>query len=362
MAASRARAVLATGCGALSTLLRRLAPRGRLYGPVLLLQMGVAEALSADVPLAWYRHLPGERAPRFETLRAGPGDVVLAQNLFGRDDREPWDAWRRGAPRHHRGGGPLARSVQRLGAGQLGAVRRGLAAQDPAAARDGRVLVAARSRAATADRRGKAPGAHLKLAAMLLKDAWLDGRAVPKDTFRSLQQRGEHLLLGSAGPASALTAAVLPLVDVAGLRATSTRNARALVAALPSSTPAGGPGGGRADAAAFRVEFVVGTNGPEGRIRATTSPRSRRVREKAPAARRTGDVRRAAGSRYGGNRRTSCSPPVRPAPADPRTRRGRSPRATCGSRAGPRRTPTCTRTGSRAPRPARRRGGTTVLP
>ena len=103
----------------------------------------------------------------------------------------------------------------------------------------------------------ESPGAQLKLVAMLLKGAWLDGRGVPKDDFRALQQRGEHILLGSEGPASALTATVLPLLDLAGMRAASTRNAHALIAALGDRTGAwriltGGPTG----AAPFRVQLV----------------------------------------------------------------------------------------------------------
>ena len=77
---------------------------------------------------------------------------------------------------------------------------------------------------------GESEGAHLKLAGMLLKSAWLDGRPVAKDDFRALQQRGEHTLLGNAGPASAFTAAVLPLLDAAGLRQRGIDNARALAA------------------------------------------------------------------------------------------------------------------------------------
>src|SRR6185312_11652647 len=80
---------------------------------------------------------------------------------------------------------------------------------------------------------GESEGAHLKLAAMLLKSAWLDGRPVPKDDFRALQQRGEHILLGHDGPASAFTAAVLPLLDAAGLRRRGIENARALAAEAP---------------------------------------------------------------------------------------------------------------------------------
>ncbi|HET6529141.1 MAG TPA: hypothetical protein VFH03_00790 [Actinoplanes sp.] len=228
-------ALFATGCGALIALLRRLAPRGRLHLPSYFC-MGVAEALSADVPLAWYRHLPGERGPRLDTLRAVPGDVVLAQNLFGREHREPWDGWRGDHPgvvvvedhSHDPFSGWARHSTAPYAVASL---RKTLPLPDGGLlwSPDGLVLpqpIGAES-----------PGAGLKLAAMLLKAAWLDGRAVAKDTFRTLQQRGEATLLGSTGPASAVTRAVLPLLDVAAVRAADVRNARDLAAALPQETP-----------------------------------------------------------------------------------------------------------------------------
>ena len=125
--------LFATGCGAMSGGAAPARPAGRLHMPSYFC-MGVAEALSAEVPLAWYRHLPDGPGPRLETLRAAAGDVVVAQNLFGRDDRAPWDAWTRAHPGVIVAGGPLARPVQRLGAGEHRRVRRGLAAQDAAAA------------------------------------------------------------------------------------------------------------------------------------------------------------------------------------------------------------------------------------
>ena len=44
--------LFATGCGALTALLRQLAPRGRLHVPSYFC-MGVAEALSETVPISW---------------------------------------------------------------------------------------------------------------------------------------------------------------------------------------------------------------------------------------------------------------------------------------------------------------------
>ncbi|MFB9356891.1 hypothetical protein [Actinoplanes nipponensis] len=247
--------LFATGCGALSTLLRRLAPAGRLHVPSFFC-MGVAEALSAYVPIAWYRHLPDGAGPRLATLRAAPGDVVLTQNLFGRDDPAPWDAWRRAHP-----GVPVVEDHSHDPFSDW--ARHSTAPYAMASLRktlplpDGGLLWSPRGLDLPRPAGERGAGADLKLAAMLLKQAWLAGRPVPKEMFRALQQRGEQALLGGAGPASTVTATLLPLLDVAGLRAASTRNAHALVAALGAGSPrwrllTGGPAG----AAPFRVQLL----------------------------------------------------------------------------------------------------------
>jgi hypothetical protein len=247
--------LFATGCGALSTLLRQLAPWGRLHVPSFFC-MGVAEALSAYVPIAWYRHLPDGRGARLDTLRAVPGDVVLAQNLFGRDRREPWDAWMRTHPgitvvedHSHDPFSDWARASTAPYA--VASLRKTLPLPD------GGLLWSPRGLDLPRPAGPESPGAHLKLAAMLLKQAWAEGRAVPKDAFRGLQQQGEQALLGSAGPATTLTRTVLPLLDLAALRATSTRNAHALIGALAVRSPGWQVlTGGLPGAAPFRVQVL----------------------------------------------------------------------------------------------------------
>ena len=247
--------LFATGCGALSTLLRQLAPWGRLHVPSFFC-MGVAEALSAYVPITWYRHRPDGRGPRLETLRAAAGDVVLAQNLFGRERGEPWEAWTRAHPgvtvvedHSHDPFSDWARASTAPYA--MASLRKTLPLPD------GGLLWSPRGLDLPRPSGPESPGAHLKLAGMLLKQAWAEGRAVPRDAFRALHQQGEQALLGSAGPASTLTRTVLPLLDLAALRARSTRNAHALIGALAVSSPGWqvlttGP----AEAAPFRVQVL----------------------------------------------------------------------------------------------------------
>jgi hypothetical protein len=248
-------ALFATASGALCGLLRQLAPRGRLHAPSFFC-MGVAEALAARVPVAWYRHLPDGNGPQFESLRAQPGDVVLAQNLFGRDARPPWDAWAAAHPavtvvEDHThdpfGGWAKASSAAYC----VASLRKTLPIPD------GALLWSPRGLDLPAPSYGESVGAELKLAAMILKAAWLGGRAGSKPAFRALQLAGERALLGSAASATSLTRAVLPLLDVRRLRSASTRNARELIAALPAQTDAWRVlGRVRADTAPFQVQLL----------------------------------------------------------------------------------------------------------
>ncbi|MEU4692528.1 hypothetical protein [Actinoplanes sp. NPDC023714] len=228
--------LFATGCGALSELLRMLGPAGRLHVPSYFC-MGVAEALSERTPIAWYRHLPDGRGPRWETLRVRDGDVVLAQNLFGREGAQGrlWNAWIRAHPgipviedHSHDPLSDWARASEAAYA--VASLRKTLPLPD------GGLLWSPRGLSLPAPRGPESTGAHLKLAAMLLKASWLAGGTVAKEHFRSLQQQGEHDLLGSAGPACSFTRAALPVMDVAGIREAATANARALRTRLSART------------------------------------------------------------------------------------------------------------------------------
>jgi hypothetical protein len=227
--------LFATACGAIAELLRLLGPAGRLHVPSYFC-MGVAEVLSELIPIAWYRHLPDGRGPRWETLRAGDGDVVLAQNLFGRDDGGTWSSWIRAHPRipviedhSHDPFSDWARDS--VAAYAVASLRKTLPLPD------GGLLWSPQGRPLPAPHGPESTGAHLKLAAMLLKSAWLAGQNRDKDRFRSLQQQGEHDLLGSSGPASAFTRAALPMMDVAGLRDRGAAGARELGGLLVGRTP-----------------------------------------------------------------------------------------------------------------------------
>jgi hypothetical protein len=239
------RELFATGSGALSGLLRSLAPAGRLHVPTYFC-MGVAEFLARQIPISWYRHLPGE-GPCWAMLRAADGDVVLAQNLFGREDGTAWHDWARAHPRvtvvEDHSHDPFSDWARTSGAAYaVASLRKTLPLPDGG-------LLWSPSGLDLPRPSGTGPrAAGLKLAAMLLKAAWQDGRPIPKDRFRALQQQGEQQLLGSAAEASAVTTALLPFLDIAGIRSASSRNAQEVATGL---------GGRVLGAGGFRVQLVL---------------------------------------------------------------------------------------------------------
>jgi hypothetical protein len=240
------RELFATGSGALSSLLRALAPTGRLHVPSYFC-MGVAEFLARQIPVTFYRHLPGD-GPRWETLRAADGDVVLAQNLFGREDGTAWHNWACAHPRvtviedhSHDPFSDWARTS--TAAYAVASLRKTLPLPDGGLLWSPSGLDLPRPSGT-----GPQQAAGLKLAAMLLKAAWQDGRPIPKGHFRALQRQGEEQLLGSAAETSAVTTALLPFLDIAGVRSASTRNAQEVATALGDRVL--GAGG-------FRVQLVL---------------------------------------------------------------------------------------------------------
>lgn len=197
--------------------------------------MGVAEFLAQRTPIAWYRHLPGGTGPDFGTLRPRDGDVVLAQNLFGCEDGAPWDAWTFAHPgvtviEDHSHDPFSTWACASTASYAVASLRKTLPVPD------GALLWSPRGLDLPEPSGPPSEGASLKLAAMLLKGAWVDGRPVPKEHFRRLQVAGEGRLLGSAGPASAVTAALLPILDIAGVRSSSALAAAEVAAALGVKT------------------------------------------------------------------------------------------------------------------------------
>lgn len=254
-------AMFTSGSGALISLITQLHGHARLHLPSFFC-MDVAEALASHVDLAWYRELPDGQGPHLGTLDAAPGDVVLAVNLFGRGHREPWDAWSCEHPLvtviEDHTHDPLSGWARASNASYcLASLRKTLPVPD------GAILWSARGEKLPSPDGGENTGAWLKLSAMLLKAAWLQGKGVSKSEFRSLQQAGEAGLLGGATEPTAITRVILPLLDVWRLRSVWADNVRALTESLPLQV-----GGawrplthGAPDAVPFNVQLLCASEG-----------------------------------------------------------------------------------------------------
>jgi hypothetical protein len=247
-------ALFASGSGALTTLLRGVRP-GRLHVPSYFC-MGVVAALAEHADLGWYRELPDGTGPHLDTLDAQPGDAVLVNNLFGRGYREPWDAWSAEHPHvtviEDHTHDPLSGWARSSTAAYcVTSLRKTLPVPD------GAVVWSPRGEPLPSPAGAESPAAALKLTAMVLKAAWLDGRDVDRPAFRELQQAGELGLRDCAAPASAFTRGVLPRLDVWRLRSARAENARALVKSLGAGWQLldyGPP-----DAVPFNVQLLCGS-------------------------------------------------------------------------------------------------------
>jgi hypothetical protein len=226
--------IFTTGRAALLSLIRLLSKdrrRPTLHLPSYFC-MEVAGCLQTVCDLGWYRDQPNERDPDLSTLRAAPGDLVLAHNVFGLRDGKLWRDW----IRHHDGVtviedhshdpfSPWARTT--VASYVVSSLRKTLPLPDGALAWSPQGLPVPTPAAPSP------PGAERKLAAMLLKGAYLGGGQVSKGGYREVQVQGERELgEESDSIASVFTRQVLPALDVDTMRRRRSANVERLHRAL----------------------------------------------------------------------------------------------------------------------------------
>jgi hypothetical protein len=158
-----------------------------------------------DVAVGWeervgvrtYEDDPRWEEPRWETVEAGRGDLVLAVNHFGARSGLGWDERRADADwllvedHSHDPFSPWA--VGSSADFAFSSLRKTLPVPD------GGILWSPRELDLPPQPRGSAEGSELKLAAMLLKARYLDGGGPHfKERFRRLQVEGEEQLARAA--------------------------------------------------------------------------------------------------------------------------------------------------------------------
>jgi len=212
--------------------------RSRLHLPSFFC-MHVAAKLQTVFDLYWYRDLPTEPAPDFNTLRPSPGDLVLAVNLFGVREGSLWRDW---LHRHdgilliedhtHDPFSPWAK--QSTAHYAMASLRKTLPIPD------GAIIWSPQKLELPKPLSSEAFGAHQKLTAMLLKRAYINGAKISKDTYRLLQIEGEQRLSHETNAAACcFTTQILNCLNISELRQRREANIRQFLQLSLTTTPVG---------------------------------------------------------------------------------------------------------------------------
>lgn len=220
--------LFSTGTGVLFSIERLLKPDGsrlRLHLPTYFC-IEVAQKMSRIFDLCWYRDLPTEAIPDFNTLNPLPGDLVLAVNLFGVKEGKPWQDWLTQQENiiliEDHSHDPFSLWAQQTTAHYaMASLRKTLPIPDGAMIWSGRKMELSRPS------QSESPAATQKLTAMLLKRAYLMGADISKDSYRILQMEGEENLLNDGERAiSHLTKNILFSLKITEMRKRREANIR----------------------------------------------------------------------------------------------------------------------------------------
>lgn len=180
--------------------------------------METTAQLQTVFDICWYRDLPTEPTPDFNTLCPAPGDVVLAVNLFGIRIGSPWRDWLY----HHQDitliedhtHDPFSLWAQQSTAHYaMASLRKTLPIPD------GAIIWSPQTLELPKPYSSESFGAAQKLTAMLLKQAYLNGAKISKDAYRLLQIQGEKQLGDEINAAaSSFTINILQCLNISELR------------------------------------------------------------------------------------------------------------------------------------------------
>ena len=155
--------------------------------------MEAASKLKKAFDICWYRDLPNQKYPDFETLKACSGDLVLVVNLFGVKSAQVWQDWSKAnreviLVEDHSHDPFSTWSLQSQADYAMASLRKTLPIPDGAIIWSGKNLSLPKASESESD------GAYKRLSAMLLKRAYLNGGNVSKDTYRQLEVESQDSL------------------------------------------------------------------------------------------------------------------------------------------------------------------------
>jgi hypothetical protein len=180
--------------------------------------------------IAWYHDLPTAPQPNFSTLKPGIGDLVLSVNLFGVRRPEPWIEWTQNHPQvvyiedhSHDPFSPWARYSTADYA--IASLHKTLPIPD------GGIVWSPHHLPLPNALEPESQGISQRLAAMCLKEAYLQGASISKDQYRMMAQAGHEALEDvSRCRVSAFTASILEFLDIPRFRSQREANIRHLIA------------------------------------------------------------------------------------------------------------------------------------
>ncbi len=213
--------LFSTGCASLFGLEKILNQKRdkklRLHLPCFFC-MEAASKLAKAFDICWYRDLPTQKYPDFDTLNASPGDLVLAVNLFGIKSAQVWQDWfqknRDVIVVEDHSHDPFSTwALQSKADYAMASLRKTLPIPDGAIIWSGKNLSLPKAFKSESD------GAYKRLSAMLLKRAYLNGGNVSKNTYRQLEIESQDSLDDVENDRiSAFSANVLNSLDVKQFR------------------------------------------------------------------------------------------------------------------------------------------------
>ena len=203
---------------ALKTLLQKPAGKPlRIHVPSFYC-MSVVSKLQTAFEICWYRDLPRESSPDFNTLKPLSGDLVIAVNLFGIKKQEPWQDWQQENPNiiliedhTHDPFSPWAKNSRADYA--TSSLHKTLPIPD------GGILWSPKNLPLPQPLGKESSGSYKRLMGMVLKRAYLDGLAVNKEDYLRLCVDGQNELDDETNSVvSVFTNNVLPLLDANAYR------------------------------------------------------------------------------------------------------------------------------------------------
>ncbi|OKH53220.1 hypothetical protein NIES2101_11565 [Calothrix sp. HK-06] len=212
--------LFATGTSVLLSIHHHLRPNGerlRLHLPSFFC-MHVANKLKNAFDLCWYRDLPTEPTPDFDTLQPSPGDLVLAVNIYGIRKADSWQEWLSKQDNiiliEDHSHDPFSSWARQSTAHYaMASLRKTLPIPD------GAIIWSPQNLDLPQPSPNESFGAYQKLGAMLMKRIYINGINISKDAYRDLQVKGEENLSQEINAsASSLTANILPYLNILELR------------------------------------------------------------------------------------------------------------------------------------------------